>query len=581
MGEAPAPWRRRVAWRCAVVGPGVRRCRRAWRPSRRCSRARATAAADPAAHRRETTSDAGSGRGTLTPNLGGPAPAEPFMSAIGTRRSPVGLNGRVARPVGPVASRRGGRSPSRSTGGRWRCPTTAARCSRCCGTASASGPRRTAAARRASAAAARCWSTAQPRVACVTPARRVAGRQVTTVDGLERRRSLGRRVRPPAPASAGSARRGSSCAWPARGRVDRRPRPRSTRRCSPTSAGARAGRRSVEAAARDRRRAAAQARGRRSADDAARRATFEGGAPQRRGAPRSRWGGAASPTTPRPPTRSSRCADGGRLGGGRDAHRGPRRGRQGAGSADHRRRCAGRSSCRRASGPHAAHDVGRARLPGDRRVVVRPRRRAGDAAGQRRGVRRQGRPARSARSPAGSRTSTAARSASCSRGGRGALGSEAPAARRRGAGRRHAAWCAWPRTPGIAAAIAAAAPGLHVEEVDVAGPPTSAALQGRGLGRGGRAGGLAGRGAGARCARPTEPRRPRPIGSDGRRRGVGPVRASRSTRSCSGRTASAPRTWRSAGCARRASPSTTRASRSTSRSARSASCGRSTRRPSR
>ncbi len=36
------------------------------------------------------------------------------------------------------------------------------------------------------------------------------------------------------------------------------------------------------------------------------------------------------------------------------------------------------------------------------------------------------------------------------------------------------------RTPGIAAAVASAAPGLAVEEVDVAGPPTSASLRGAG-----------------------------------------------------------------------------------------------------
>jgi xanthine dehydrogenase small subunit len=36
------------------------------------------------------------------------------------------------------------------------------------------------------------------------------------------------------------------------------------------------------------------------------------------------------------------------------------------------------------------------------------------------------------------------------------------------------------RTPGVAAAVAAVAPGLEVEEVDVAGPPTSAALRGAG-----------------------------------------------------------------------------------------------------
>ena len=40
------------------------------------------------------------------------------------------------------------------------------------------------------------------------------------------------------------------------------------------------------------------------------------------------------------------------------------------------------------------------------------------------------------------------------------------------------------RTPGVADAVAAVAPALVVEEVDVAGPPTSAAIRGRGLGRG-------------------------------------------------------------------------------------------------
>ena len=59
-----------------------------------------------------------------------------------------------------------------------------------------------------------------PRVACVTPVRRVAGRRVTTVDGLADRRRLGRGL--PGhrgPASAASAPRASSCAWPGSGRT--------------------------------------------------------------------------------------------------------------------------------------------------------------------------------------------------------------------------------------------------------------------------------------------------------------------------------------------------------------------------
>ena len=57
------------------------------------------------------------------------------------------------------------------------------------------------------------------------------------------------------------------------------------------------------------------------------------------------------------------------------------------------------------------------------------------------------------------------------------------------------------RTAGIAEAVAAVAPGLVVEEVDVAGPPTSAALRAAGLGRGRGAAAVA-RGAAARCAAP-------------------------------------------------------------------------------
>ena len=42
------------------------------------------------------------------------------------------------------------------------------------------------------------------------------------------------------------------------------------------------------------------------------------------------------------------------------------------------------------------------------------------------------------------------------------------------------------RTPGIADAIGSVAPGLVVEEIDVAGPPTTSAARARRLGRGGR-----------------------------------------------------------------------------------------------
>ena len=55
------------------------------------------------------------------------------------------------------------------------------------------------------------WVDGAPRVACVTPVRRLAGRQVTTLDGLPEGARTGgpRRWWPPAAASAASAPRGS------------------------------------------------------------------------------------------------------------------------------------------------------------------------------------------------------------------------------------------------------------------------------------------------------------------------------------------------------------------------------------
>ena len=90
------------------------------------------------------------------------------------------------------------------------------RSSRCCGSGSVSARRRTAAARRASAGAAPCSSTAQPRVACVTPGPAFVG------GGSPPSRAWPTRCAtagptpcaPPGAASAGSARPGSSCAWP-------------------------------------------------------------------------------------------------------------------------------------------------------------------------------------------------------------------------------------------------------------------------------------------------------------------------------------------------------------------------------
>ncbi len=96
-------------------------------------------------------------------------------------------------------------------------------------------------------------------------------------------------------------------------------------------------------------------------------------------------------------------------------------------------------------------------------------------------------------------------------------------------------------TRGIAERILAAAPGLEVVEVDVAGPPTSAAIRAAGWAEAEvlRAGV---RGPRHRCAHPVvgSPRPPsRPTGRSGSRFAA----AARSTTSFSARTASVPRTW--------------------------------------
>ena len=205
---------------------------------------------------------------------------------------------------------------------------------------------------------------------------------------------------PRAPASAASARRGSSCGWPrsdarrdvpdddavergpARPPVplhrvadDRRGRPPGLR--GPTeSVPRRAGRPSPPGAATSTLpRPPGRARGGRS--PGRRRRTWRAAA-------------AASPRTPPPPTRSWPCPTA--AAAGRWASRSPRPGRWPSGSrgATPPWRCA--TPCR---GPPGAWDLTlrttfvEPGLPRARRVVVRARRRAGHAARQRRGLRRQ------------------------------------------------------------------------------------------------------------------------------------------------------------------------------------------------
>ena len=391
------------------------------------------------------------------------------------------------------------------------------------------------------------------------------------------------RSAPRAPASAGSARRGSSCAWPApsaRGPLTEAAVDQALLahlcRCTGWQTIREA---AFAVAARDAgARRGAPIGGRRGAAGDARGRTR-----RRSWAPRSRSAGAASPTTPRRSTRSSRCVRsaatwvvGETLAEARAA----------AGKVQGRRTTVAAAlaarAARRGRGPHAAHDVGRARLPGDRRVVVRARRRAGDARWPTAARSAARSPARSATSPAGSPTSTAARCASCSR-------ARTP--------------CAWgPKRPPLAAGVRADGTGV----VRVARTPGIAARHRRGGART------------ARWRRSTWPvRRPRPrcraagwaeaavlLASlrrgaghgalAGRSRGDRGHRRATVASRCRVRCGRAARRGRAAlllhrrrahgarlgalgGHRRRRR----RASRTTSRSARSASCGRSTRRPSR
>ena len=147
------------------------------------------------------------------------------------------------RPQSAPWALAGGRRPAGRRGRRRR-----RRCSTCCATGSATAPRRTAAARRASAAAARCWSTASPGSPASRRRAGCAGRAITTVDGLARRRPrpLGRRVlrHRGQPVRVLHA-RASCAAWRACGPSSPAPiTPPWSRRSSPTCAAAPAGARS-------------------------------------------------------------------------------------------------------------------------------------------------------------------------------------------------------------------------------------------------------------------------------------------------------------------------------------------------
>ena len=272
--------------------------------------------------------------------------------------------------------------------GRGRRRARASRCSRCSASGSASCRRRTGARHRASADAARCWSTASARVACVTPATRVAGRAVT-----DRRGSRRRGARRPRGALRGDRRLAVRVLHAGDPRARWRPprrraRPGGSTSTAPsprTCAAAPAGRRStrpIEGSAHAGRRhairgaAAASGRARRrrvaSAWAPACRSATAGFADD--GAPRD-----ALVAVPLPPG-STATAVRGRgqcVGRRRVAARGAGARGQGAGPAhDGRSGTAARAPCAGDRRRAARHGVGRARVPRARRVVVRAGRRA-------------------------------------------------------------------------------------------------------------------------------------------------------------------------------------------------------------
>ena len=242
-----------------------------------------------------------------------------------------------------------------------RCPTTARRCWRCCATGCGCASAKDGCSPQGQCGCCTVLVDGAPRVACVTPA--APGRRA--VDHHPRR------PRRPAEqwAEAFCATGASQCGFCTPGIIVRLPAlrargtapttpARSTGRCPPTCAGAPGGARSLDAWRWDtaRRRPGARPRRRRSRGRPSRAAPASGSAPDV--AARATAG---SPTTRRRPTRSSPCPTARRLGGRRDAGRGPGRRGQGAGAAhDGRPAPAARAAARRL-GRHAADHMGGAR----------------------------------------------------------------------------------------------------------------------------------------------------------------------------------------------------------------------------
>ena len=412
-----------------------------------------------------------------------PQPPSRRRGTGGTRRG-RGSDGHRSEPILRPWSiwSGGGRYSWRSTAGRSRWPTTVARCSTCCARRSTCGRRRTAAARgsvrllhRAGGrpAAGRVRDTRAPSRRPASPPRRARRRGAGPIG----RRILRDRREPVRLLHAGDH-------LPARRAAAKGPAPTTRRRWQGLLAhlcrctGWRTILEAWDVARRDGDADAARPRtrprpGRRSRERD----------PQRM-APRSRSGGWVR-RRHRPADALVAVPDG--RAAGRSARRSRRRERRPArsrGGGDRRRRL--RSML--PAGDWAATPanlLGRAGVPRDRRVVVRRRGSAPLAARQRRRVRRQGasvviEAARSLADPHGRTVRVLLDREDIVR-----LGPKRPPIAG-GADADGSGILQIVRTPGIAAAVALVAPDLVVEEVDVAGPPTSTDCARRGMGRGAR-----------------------------------------------------------------------------------------------
>ena len=325
----------------------------------------------------------------------------------------------------------------------------------------------------------------------MTPARRVAGRVITTVDGLDPRRpdALGRgvpghrgqpvRLLHPRHRRAPRGAAGQGGARPGRPRLRRpgagRP-PLPLHRLADDRRGL---------GGRGERRGGGRAELGHDRDlvAAARRAELEGRRAPDVSAPTSRSAAAASPTTSAPPDALVAVPDGrGGWAVGETARRGPAGRGQGPGpSNDPSRPQPPLEVPDGRLGSHAAHELGRARLPRDRRVLVRARRRAG----QRRWPTAAPSAAKRAlaggrRRPAGWPTSTVEPSGSCCHARTACASARSDRPWPPASGPTGPGWCGWSARRGSSRRSTRWRPGLVVEEVDVVGPPTSADIRAAG-----------------------------------------------------------------------------------------------------